>query len=380
MKNKKIYLSFFLIVALSCSESKKTKQNNEVKSEIKTPKKHSKKTYVIDTNINEIAQTIGGFENNIFSNENYMSLVEKKYLRFNNSKLQPINSWIKENLNISKKNQRKTLFYPFAGADFIYANSFFPHLDNYIMVGLEPPGEVPKLKELSKQELSKYCNDVLKSLSANMRVGFFLTKRMAIEFNKVKVDGTIHSILFYVARTGHKIIDIKHFNFSNDGKLIFTSNAKKSDGFEIQVIDKEKKMKKIYYCSFNLHNSNEELENKLFKWVDSFGGHYTMLKAASYLNHKSYFSKTRNFILNKSSVVLQDDSGIPFKFFDDTKWNTNLYGDYKKVISLFSNMLQKDLKLSYQNKTKVVSSKLPFRIGYNVQVGNTNLQVSYKKN
>ena len=35
MKNKKIYLSFFLIVALSCSESKNTKQNNEVKSEIK---------------------------------------------------------------------------------------------------------------------------------------------------------------------------------------------------------------------------------------------------------------------------------------------------------------------------------------------------------
>jgi hypothetical protein len=49
------------------------------------------------------------------------------------------------------------------------------------------------------------------------------------------------------------------------------------------------------------------------------------------------------------------------------------------VINLFANKIQPDLVLAYKDSTKFSSSKLPFNIGYNVAVGETNLQVAYKK-
>tara|TARA_Y100000385_G_C13087450_1_gene637083 strand:+ start:1660 stop:2796 length:1137 start_codon:yes stop_codon:yes gene_type:complete len=376
MKKKIIFI--FIVSLFSCSEKQKTSATLESKTTKKEELKSEKKRVVIDSNLNEVAQTIGGFKNNILFDQEYSKLVNKKFQRFTKSKLDPISSWRESNLKISNSNKQNTLFYPFAGADFIYANAFFPDLNNYIMVGLEPPGEIPEIRTLSKKDLKKYCNDVLRSLSANMRVGFFLTKRMAIEFNKMKVNGTIHSILFYVARTNHKLVDINYFKFSNNGEIINSKSAKESDGFQIQVVNEKGKVKNIYYCSFNLHNNNEDLDNKMFKWVKAFGGHYTMLKAASYLNHKSYFSKIRNFILNTSSIILQDDSGIPYKYFSSSNWKTKLYGNYTKVIPLFSNLLQKDLKIAYEDPKKVTSRDLPFRIGYSVQVGKTNLQVSSK--
>ena len=104
-----------------------------------------------------------------------------------------------------------------------------------------------------------------------------------------------------------------------------------------------------------------------------------MLKAASYLNSREYFSKTRNYILKSSNMIVQDDSGIPYKYFVDGTWNVKLYGGYKKVIPLFSSRIQPDLVRAYADTTKLTSKYLPFRICYNVAVGETNLQVLYKK-
>lgn len=48
----------------------------------------------------------------------------------------------------------------------------------------------------------------------------------------------------------------------------------------------------------------------------------TYLKGASYLLHRNSFSLIRNIILDQSEQVIQDDSGVPFKWFlkEDTKW------------------------------------------------------------
>jgi hypothetical protein len=78
-------------------------------------------------------------------------------------------------------------------------------------------------------------------------------------------------------------------------------------------------------------------------------------------------------------MIVQDDSGIPYKYFVDGKWQVQLYGGYKKVIPLFSSRIQPDMVRAYADTTKLTSRYLPFRIGYNVAVGETNLQVLYKK-
>jgi hypothetical protein len=80
--------------------------------------------------------------------------------------------------------------------------------------------------------------------------------------------------------------------------------------------------------------------------------------------HKSYFSIIRKTCLQHSALLLQDDSGIAYKYFDQTKWNIQLYGSYSKPIKLFEEFYEPDLTEAY---TKSTVKPLKFRFGYNQQ-------------
>src|SRR5262249_3144152 len=69
----------------------------------------------------------------------------------------------------------------------------------------------------------------------------------------------------------------------------------------------------------------------------------TYFKSASYLCHKPYFSIIRDKILGVSDVILQDDSGIAFRYFDPRLWQFEYYGAYMTPIPLFANLYQNDL-------------------------------------
>jgi hypothetical protein len=294
--------------------------------------------------------------------------------------MEPISNWVTENKMIPENYACKTLFYPLAGADFVYADAFFSDVRNYILVGLEKPGYLPNYDQLSNTDLQNYLNQIFNSLDISMKSGFFRTKSMAVQFNQKTVNGTLHSLLFYLARRGNKIRKIRHFILKENSVIKYTSGTEGmfSPGLDIEFLTADNKVKNLYYFNTDLSDANTKIDN-FFNWVSTFGEHHTMLKAASYLNSRDYFSKTRNYILKSSNMIVQDDSGIPYKYFVDGTWDVKLYGGYKKVIPLFSSRIQPDMVRAYADTTKLTSKYLPFRIGYNVAVGETNLQVLYKK-
>jgi hypothetical protein len=61
----------------------------------------------------------------------------------------------------------------------------------------------------------------------------------------------------------------------------------------------------------------------------------SLTKSASYLMHSSHFSKVRNYILQKSKVHIQDDTGIDFDYIVESKRNYKLFGKYSRTIPLF---------------------------------------------
>jgi hypothetical protein len=67
-------------------------------------------------------------------------------------------------------------------------------------------------------------------------------------------------------------------------------------------------------------------------------------------------------ILNKSRFVLEDDTGIPFRYFPAKDWDAQLYGEYIKPVSDFKGVEQFDLEAAYADAAKV--KKLPFHLGY----------------
>lgn len=383
------FLVGMFIVSCGSTSTKKVEEKDVEKTGVKVEQnkeaiEEPKDSIFIDSFFTDIAHTIGGFENNFAKKRklvsNYPATVSAQFSGFTKSKMEPITNWVKENKMIPENYACKTLFYPLAGADFVYADAFFSDVRNYILVGLEKPGYLPNYDQLSNTDLQNYLNQIFNSLDISMKSGFFRTKSMAVQFNQKTVNGTLHSLLFYLARRGNKIRKIRHFILKENAVIKYTSGTEGmfSPGLDIEFLTSDNKVKNLYYFNTDLSDANTKIDN-FFNWVSTFGEHHTMLKAASYLNSRDYFSKTRNYILKSSNMIVQDDSGIPYKYFVDGKWQVQLYGGYKKVIPLFSSRIQPDMVRAYADTTKLTSRYLPFRIGYNVAVGETNLQVLYKK-
>jgi hypothetical protein len=77
--------------------------------------------------------------------------------------------------------------------------------------------------------------------------------------------------------------------------------------------------------------------------------------------HESYFSTIRSFLLDRSTTLVQDDSGIPLKYFTPQKWNLRLFGSYPGPIEIFKKYDQLDLAALYKNSNPPA---LEFGIGY----------------
>ena len=65
--------------------------------------------------------------------------------------------------------------------------------------------------------------------------------------------------------------------------------------------------------------------------------------------HKQEFSIFRQQVLSESAVILQDDSGIPYRFFTSTDWRVQLYGAYDHPYGSFRWLELPDLKESLRD-------------------------------
>ena len=109
--------------------------------------------------------------------------------------------------------------------------------------------------------------------------------------------------------------------------------------------------------------------------MSGLGGNVTYFKAASYLMHDDGFSQAREFFLNRSRVIVQDDSGIPFRHFGQG-WSLRFYGNYERPIELFAKHQQEDLRQAYATNP---TAPLDFGTGYDVNQWAGNLLVAIKR-
>ena len=75
-------------------------------------------------------------------------------------------------------------------------------------------------------------------------------------------------------------------------------------------------------------------------------------------------------------AILQDDSGIPFRSFDQSKWSIRYFGDYHAPIELFAKHAQPELRAAYAANPK---TPLPFGSGYRYAPWEANLILATKR-
>ena len=253
------------------------------------------------------------------------------------------------------------VFYPFSAADFIYANTLFPDADTYFLCGLEKTG-TPIGSDLKKSysHYEAYC----KALSIFFRRTYFVTKDMKFELDNEELDGVCPVITMLMAVSGREVISVEKGAFDAEGNIV-TGGEANDEVLRIKFFKPGSKHEQtLIYVSGDIADgrSNPNLKKYLDKTLPQ---HYvsTFLKAASFLMTQDNFTDIRNYITTYSRNIIQDDSGVPYRYLTD-KFTTTLYGAYVRPLAVFSDAcVQPDLAQQYKDRAAEVHA-LPFSIGY----------------
>ncbi len=276
------------------------------------------------------------------------------------------------------------LFYPFSGPDFLYAHALFPNASSYVLTGLEPVGAVPMLDQFNPAELNASLADLRKSLHAILSFSFFKTIDMKVDFKRSRFQGVVPVLMTFAAKSGYDVSSVSFFVLHQDGSKCQTdaANLVKVAAGDIPGVTLALKQTNatastsLTYMSSDIGDGGIVKTPQYEALVRALKPGATFIKSASFLMHKSYFSKIRSLILEVSPIVLEDDSGIPYKNFDAGLWQAKFYGSYFQPIPLFANFNQPNLGAAFK---QVGATPLAFPIGYRSSKANSALLLMTRK-
>jgi len=255
------------------------------------------------------------------------------WTKLESRQLSKIRSWTGSHLHGRGGN----VFYMFSGPDFLYADAFYPGARNYVLCGIEPVGSVPDVTRLA---LGPALYQVEASLNSVLNYSFFQTKQMRSDLNAKQLNGTIPILMVFLARCGKTIENISPTQ-PHGVRIDFNGGS-------------------LYYFSVDLSNGSVE-RSGLLSFCRKLGRGDSLLKSASYLPHEGGFSEIRDFLLDQSDIIVEDDSGVEFRYFDPARWQVRLYGEYLPPIDIFKQYFQPDLADAYAHSSP---EPLTFGIGY----------------
>jgi hypothetical protein len=303
--------------------------------------------------------------------QRHAKAMDKAFAQIEARQLSRIQAWVAANLAAPQA----TLFYMFSGPDFLYANAFFPRASTYVLSGLEPTGRIPDL-QTQRASISATLANLQNSTRTLFDYSFFITRNMK---DGLAEQGTLPILYVFLARSGKRIRDVGFVNLDGQGEVMADSGPKAkaaARGVKIVFADADGRVQTLYYFSTDLSNGGLKRSGFL-AFGDKFGAGDSFLKSASYLMHKGEFSQVRDFLLNKSAAIVQDDSGIPLKSFDAKKWELKPFGNYLTPDPVFAdqNVYQTNMKELFR---KGNAKPIDFGVGYRWRPGESNLLLAVK--
>jgi hypothetical protein len=256
--------------------------------------------------------------------------------------LGPIGSWMSSHAGEYYRSS-STIYYMFSGPDFLYAYTFFPNANTYILAGLEPVGQVPDLSRMNPDTLRNSLAALRSSMSTLLITHYFVTEEMRSNLGRSNLGGTLPILYVFLARLGCTVLDTTHVSSPAEGvKITFTHGGRPQT---------------LYYFKTDLSGGN----SAFLRWCAARGLGLSLIKAASYLMHGEGFAGVRNFLLEHSSVIVQDDSGIPLRAFRKG-WALEFHGRFVPHGEKFGKYDQQELAAIY--KKNPPPPELGFAFGY----------------
>lgn len=257
------------------------------------------------------------------------------------------------------------VFYPLSGPDVLYATHFFPSGRKFVFAGLERVGHIRPIENYKAETLDKQLHAWRASVASIFERSFFVTSEMDQQFHGRVADGLLPLIMLLLVRGGDTIDQVRYGHLTDAGEFAYedgTDLSTRHPAVEIQFRrDTGTEIRTLYYFSIDLGPAFET-KPAFSRFLHRQGTPDTLVKSASFLLHWRQCKGLRAYILEDSNLVLQDDTGVPFRFFRSAEWQVSLFGEYSRPDRPFRREYQPDLAEAFQDAGKV--RELGFSLGY----------------
>jgi hypothetical protein len=259
-------------------------------------------------------------------------------------------------------------YYLFSGPDILYAKTLFPFSSTYVLCGTEPVGAVPDMAAWDSSMTAGALGNTRRSINNLTRFAYFITKEMRADLSNKQLNGVTPILYLFLARLGCQISRVDSVSLNGSGTL----GSGGVPGVRISF-HSGGSAQTLYYFKADLSNGGSG--TAVLNFCRRLGSNgLGLLKAASYLLHSDGFSKSRDFLLNECRVIVQDDSGIPLRYFSQDRWQLRFFGRYVNTTGgIFAKYYQNDLAEAY---SRVQPAPLDFQISYQYDPKEANLMVA----
>src|SRR3954471_19115162 len=302
---------------------------------------------------------------------------EEQFLKLNLRQLQKLHTWQQASLPESVQ-PIPVVFYMFSGPDFLYVDQFFPKAAVYVLCGKEALGPPPE--PLRIPNLSGALGNLENAMKSSLSTTYFITKDMKVDLHEQNLNGVLPILYTCIARANKSITNVSVGTLNSAGVFEETAPGRKGSstpGVRIRYIDNESgNAQTLYYFATDISDGGIKASPGFLKFCQRLGTGASFLKSPSYLLFENGFVTIRNFILDHSNMIVQDDSGVPLAYFDPNKWNLRFFGVYLGPIDVFKQHYQPRLQELFQQTNP---PPLDFGFGYRWNYKEANLIVATRK-
>jgi hypothetical protein len=308
--------------------------------------------------------------------QQHSAFFEKEFSKVNLRQLENLHSWQAANLPELTR-PIPVVFYMFSGPDFLYVDQFFPNASVYVLCGKESMGPPPD--PLRVVNLSGALGNLENAMRSSLNTTYFITKNMKVDLQQQTLSGVLPILYVYIVRADKSITNVTFGSLNSNGAFEEAAPGRKGgpSGVRIQYNDNHSgNSQTLYYFSTDISDGGIKSAPGFLRFCQRLGTGSSFLKSSSYLMFEEGFSTIRNFILEHSNRIVQDDSGIPLAYFDPNKWNLRLFGVYLGPIELFKQHYQPRLQELFRQSNP---PPLAFGFGYRWNYKEANLIVGERK-
>jgi len=306
----------------------------------------------------------------------YRQYINGIWVNYREKNLNNIEVWRKKHV---KDDGAGLVMYPFSGPDILNALAFFPGADEYVMIGLEQPGNVPNPLRYQGPNIYMELWKIKNALRTILQLNLFRTIEMAADFKADSFSNITGIMMFFLARYEYQILDIRKVSIDLDGNIRrgdSKQGVKGTDGVEFTFRKRSgTPVQTARFFSVDLSDGSLTRLKGVSAFLSKRKGFTTFIKSASYLLSYDNFRILRSYLLAGSRYIIQEDSGIPYKYFDTGDWSLSFYGTYR-VIAIFASRFQRDLDAAVKLNNR---GPLPFDFGYGFEPDKSNIMIAVRK-